>query len=179
MASEGKYHNHCSSLYLLNRCEGLARWGYNSQEPHLQHDHTATDLSRCKGTAGRSGTVQQGECGLVRWWMTWSWVWTVCWPSTQPCTGVKNTKNYNLISISQDNLWKKRGLTVMPMLWPHSVPPVYPFSVMVAVNARDGSVSISHGGTEMGQGLNTKVGVTVPSSPPPITSTTHMMNPTI
>ncbi|MPC17990.1 Xanthine dehydrogenase/oxidase [Portunus trituberculatus] len=58
---------------------------------------------------------------------------------------------------NKDNLWKKRGLTVMPMLWPHSVPPVYPFSVMVSVNARDGSVSISHGGAEMGQGLNTKV----------------------
>ncbi|XP_063842980.1 xanthine dehydrogenase/oxidase-like isoform X2 [Scylla paramamosain] len=58
---------------------------------------------------------------------------------------------------NKDNLWKKRGLTVMPMLWPHSVPPVYPFSVLVAVNARDGSVSISHGGSEMGQGLNTKV----------------------
>ncbi|KAG0710872.1 Xanthine dehydrogenase [Chionoecetes opilio] len=56
-----------------------------------------------------------------------------------------------------DNRWKKRGLSVMPMLWPYSVPPVYPFSVMVAVNARDGSVSISHGGAEMGQGINTKV----------------------
>lgn len=69
---------------------------------------------------------------------------------------VENRKA-EVAQFNKDNLWKKRGLSVMPMLWPHAVPPMSPFSAMVAVNARDGSVSISSGGIEMGQGLNTKV----------------------
>ncbi|XP_042860846.1 xanthine dehydrogenase/oxidase-like [Penaeus japonicus] len=58
---------------------------------------------------------------------------------------------------NQKNLWKKRGLSVMPMLWPYAVPMKAPFNAMVSVNARDGTVVVSHGGTELGQGINTKV----------------------
>nr|XP_053653015.1 xanthine dehydrogenase/oxidase-like [Cherax quadricarinatus] len=61
-----------------------------------------------------------------------------------------------ITQFNQENRWKKRGLSVMPMLWPYWLGPVTPFSAMVSINPRDGSVSISHGGTEMGQGINTK-----------------------
>ncbi|KAG7153496.1 Xanthine dehydrogenase/oxidase-like 3, partial [Homarus americanus] len=57
---------------------------------------------------------------------------------------------------NQANRWKKRGIALMSMSWPHSVDLRYPFSVLVSINARDGSVAVSHGGTEMGQGINTK-----------------------
>jgi xanthine dehydrogenase/oxidase len=33
----------------------------------------------------------------------------------------------------------------------------YRYNVLVAVNRNDGSVSVSHGGIECGQGINTKV----------------------
>ncbi|XP_055489384.1 uncharacterized protein LOC129695930 [Leucoraja erinacea] len=55
-----------------------------------------------------------------------------------------------------DNLWKKKGLAVVPlkycMYWSWGC-----YLCTVSVFASDGSVIISHGGIESGQGLNTKV----------------------
>ncbi|KAK3879999.1 hypothetical protein Pcinc_015481 [Petrolisthes cinctipes] len=58
---------------------------------------------------------------------------------------------------NQENKWKKRGLSIMPMLFPFIVPSIYPFPVLVSVNVGDGTITITHGGAECGQGLNTKV----------------------
>ncbi|XP_042858609.1 indole-3-acetaldehyde oxidase-like [Penaeus japonicus] len=58
---------------------------------------------------------------------------------------------------NKTHLWKKRGLSVMTMMWPHVVPLIYPMNSLVTINQRDGSVAVSHGGTELGQGMNTKV----------------------
>ncbi|XP_061183006.1 uncharacterized protein LOC133191267 [Saccostrea echinata] len=60
-------------------------------------------------------------------------------------------KNFN-----ETNLWKKKGLSVVPMkfgvLWTE-----FNYTALVAIHGYDGSVSISHGGIESGQGINTKV----------------------
>lgn len=45
----------------------------------------------------------------------------------------------------------------MPEMFVYGVPPSYPFIALVSINARDGTVAVSHGATEMGQGANTKV----------------------
>lgn len=56
----------------------------------------------------------------------------------------------------QANRWKKRGIAVMPnrfgILWSGSQ-----FNTHVIIHHGDGSVSIAHGGIDMGQGINTKV----------------------
>ena len=57
----------------------------------------------------------------------------------------------------QENRWRKRGLAVMPMLWPYGVPPVVGYGVFISVYAADATVVVAPGGVEMGQGLNTKV----------------------
>ena len=59
------------------------------------------------------------------------------------------------------NKWKKRGISLVPVLYlvPHIIP--MPFYCSIAVYQGDGSVSVSHGGIEMGQGINTKVAQTV------------------
>ncbi|GLV44087.1 Aldehyde oxidase 3 [Carabus blaptoides fortunei] len=53
------------------------------------------------------------------------------------------------------NRWMKKGLSFVPMNYHFMLNG--PYSVFVAVFAGDGSVGISHGGIESGQGLNTKV----------------------
>lgn len=55
---------------------------------------------------------------------------------------------------NQENRWKKRGLRWSFMKW-NPLSPAY-FDVNLSVFHGDGSVIITHGGVEMGQGINTK-----------------------
>ncbi|BES97397.1 2 iron, 2 sulfur cluster Hypothetical protein [Nesidiocoris tenuis] len=57
-------------------------------------------------------------------------------------------------TFNDENRWKKRGMSIMVMKYPY----IYlgSFTALVTIYGLDGSVAISHGGIEMGQGLNTK-----------------------
>uniref|UniRef100_A0A8D0ART7 Aldehyde oxidase 1 n=1 Tax=Sander lucioperca TaxID=283035 RepID=A0A8D0ART7_SANLU len=52
---------------------------------------------------------------------------------------------------NQDNCWKKRGLAIVPIKYGIA------FAAALVHVYKDGSVLVSHGGTEMGQGLHTKM----------------------
>ncbi|KAK7070442.1 hypothetical protein SK128_014344 [Halocaridina rubra] len=58
---------------------------------------------------------------------------------------------------NKKNRWKKRGLSVVPMWHGIIYYPPFKYGMFVVIYERDGTVAISHGGIEMGQGLNTKV----------------------
>ncbi|WAR19141.1 XDH-like protein, partial [Mya arenaria] len=57
---------------------------------------------------------------------------------------------------NQDNRWKKKALAVVPvkfgMMWSLDM-----FTAVVSIYGHDGTVAVTHGGTECGQGINTKV----------------------
>ncbi|XP_011061244.1 PREDICTED: xanthine dehydrogenase/oxidase-like isoform X2 [Acromyrmex echinatior] len=58
-------------------------------------------------------------------------------------------------TFNNENRWKKKGIALVPMkylfgYWGQ-------FNAMVSVCARDGTVCVTHGGVECGQGINTKV----------------------
>ena len=56
------------------------------------------------------------------------------------------------------NKWKKRGLSLVPIRYPHFIDGKgVKFDCLISIFAEDGTISVSHSGIEMGQGLNTKV----------------------
>jgi xanthine dehydrogenase molybdopterin-binding subunit B len=61
-------------------------------------------------------------------------------------------------NVVQANRWKKRGISVVPMRYDHSFLGYgLKYHCLLSVYAEDGTVSVTVGGIEMGQGLNTKV----------------------
>ena len=67
----------------------------------------------------------------------------------------------SIATFNQNNRWKKRGMSMVPMRYHiHSFAPM-PFYVHISVFEGDGSIAATHGGIEMGQGINTKVAQTI------------------
>ena len=63
-------------------------------------------------------------------------------------------------NFNAENRWKKRGLSLVPMLYPQSSWQGK-FYFQLSIFARDATIAISCGAIEMGQGINTKVVQTV------------------
>lgn len=56
---------------------------------------------------------------------------------------------------NRNSRWRKRGIAFVPMEYPQPYFGMIP--IVVAIYPHDGTVSVSHGGVECGQGINTKV----------------------
>lgn len=56
----------------------------------------------------------------------------------------------------QANRWKKHGLSMVPLKFQIPLSGLA-YTALVNIYGEDGTVSVSHGGVEVGQGINTKV----------------------
>ena len=80
------------------------------------------------------------------------------------------------------NKYKKRGISVMPLRYAMTYELGY-YNALVSVRHSDGSVAVSHGGIEMGQGLSTKVAqvcaheLGIPLEKVSVKSTNNLVNP--
>ncbi|CAH2982873.1 unnamed protein product [Chilo suppressalis] len=63
---------------------------------------------------------------------------------------LKEVKQFN-----DNNRWRKRAISLIPMTYDLFY--LSPYNSLISIYHADGSVSITHGGVEMGQGINTKV----------------------
>ncbi|XP_049942815.1 xanthine dehydrogenase-like [Schistocerca serialis cubense] len=57
----------------------------------------------------------------------------------------------------ENNRWRKRGISVVPMRYRFDY--LSNFYAIVSVYAHDGAISVAHGGIECGQGINTELNV--------------------
>ncbi|XP_035910085.1 xanthine dehydrogenase 1-like [Anopheles stephensi] len=65
-----------------------------------------------------------------------------------------NQRKADIDTFNVNNRWRKRGIAVSLMRYPLGY--FGALHALVAIHAGDGTVSVTHGGIEMGQGMNTK-----------------------
>ncbi|XP_021947093.1 xanthine dehydrogenase/oxidase [Folsomia candida] len=88
-------------------------------------------------------------------------------PISKMIVDLKTSSDYDarkkfVDNFNKTNRFRKRGLNLMPMRYPQHYPDFnVRFPVFISVYHVDGSVAVSHGGIEMGQGINTKCAQTV------------------
>lgn len=73
---------------------------------------------------------------------------------------LKKDANYDerieeIKKFNDNNRWRKRALKIIPMTY--EIFYLSPYNSVVSILHSDGSVILTHGGIEMGQGINTKV----------------------
>jgi xanthine dehydrogenase/oxidase len=66
-----------------------------------------------------------------------------------------NQRLNDIMVYNQENRWKKRGISLVPLKWGANWGGAY-YNTYVTIYNGDGSVSICHGGVETGQGISTK-----------------------
>eukprot|EP00794_Sanderia_malayensis_P005903 gene5903-6588_t len=65
-------------------------------------------------------------------------------------------RKIQVAEFNKKNRWKKRGISLMPLKYDIGYLG-FNFTALVSIYYADGTVAVSHGGVEMGQGINTKV----------------------
>nr|XP_018909622.1 PREDICTED: xanthine dehydrogenase-like [Bemisia tabaci] len=74
-------------------------------------------------------------------------------------TQLKETSDFDnrkqqIKEFNEKNRWRKKGISLVPMRYPMGLWGNY--HALISIYQSDGTVSIAHGGIEMGQGINTK-----------------------
>ncbi|XP_019627736.1 PREDICTED: xanthine dehydrogenase/oxidase-like [Branchiostoma belcheri] len=117
-------------------------------------EHVAKTLNMDPMDVRRANMFQNGQTTLSGHTLLDCSV-TKLWDDLLESAEVKQRKQM-VEDFNKEHRWKKRGLSVVPCRFAVHTN-FFRFTVFVAIYHTDGSVVITHGGVEMGQGIDTRV----------------------
>lgn len=177
MMSDGCYRTptfrSSAMLYKTNKTSNTAMRTFGQVQPHLlvedAIEHIAFDLSKRTGRTvtpeeiRRKNMYESSEYesadathfGQPLWYCDLREQWDSLYDSADFEERLKQVELFN-----KKNRWRKRGISMVPLKYGigfKQMPALNTSTALVHINKEDGSVTVVHGGVEMGQGLHTKI----------------------
>jgi xanthine dehydrogenase/oxidase len=177
MMSDGCYRTptmrSAGTVYQTNKTSNSAMRTFGQVQPHLlvedAIEHVAFDLSKRTGRtvtpeeirrhnlyhSSEYETADATHFGQPLWYCDIREQWDNLYESSQFEERLKEVRLFN-----SKNRWRKRGISMVPLKYGigfKQMPALNTSTALVHINKDDGSVTVMHGGVEMGQGLHTKI----------------------
>ena len=108
-----------------------------------------------RSSDGKSGDVDATHFGQPLWFCDLREQWDRIYATSDFARRAEAVDAFN-----RANRWRKRGISLLPVKYGigfKQLPALNTSSALVNINKVDGSIVITHGGVEMGQGLHTKI----------------------
>jgi len=161
------------TVFQTNKTSNTAMRTFGQVQPHLvlenAIEHVAWDLSHRTGKVVRPEeirrhnmyqsseyeTAQSTHFGQPLWFCDLREQWDGFYKSTEFEARLKKVEEFNA-----RNRWRKRGISMVPLKYGigfKQLPAMNTSTALVHINKEDGSVTVVHGGVEMGQGIHTRI----------------------
>jgi xanthine dehydrogenase/oxidase len=161
------------TVYKTNKGSNTAFRTFGQVQPHLvleeAIEHIAFDLSQRTGrtvtaeeirrqnlyVSSEYETADATHFGQPLWFCDLREQWDKLYDSSNFEDRLKDVRLFNAT-----NRWRKRGISMIPLKYGigfKQMPALNTSTALVHINKEDGSVTVVHGGVEMGQGLHTKI----------------------
>lgn len=162
------------TVYRTNKASNTAMRTFGQVQPHLALEeaveHAAHELGRRLSRKVRPEEIRRqnlyrSDRGMVDadathfgqplWFCDLREQWDYLYKSCDFAARAERVDEFN-----RANRWRKRGISMVPLKYGigfKQLPAMNTSTALVSVNRQDGSVVVTHGGVEMGQGLHTKI----------------------
>lgn len=177
MMSDGCYHvptfRSAGTAYKTHKTSNTAMRTFGQVQPHLlledAIEHVAWELSNRTGkkvtpeeirrknmyASSQYETAEATHFGQPLWYCDMKEQWDSLYESSQFEERAREVELFNA-----KHRWRKRGISMIPLKYGigfKQMPAFNTSTALVHINKDDGSVTVVHGGVEMGQGLHTKI----------------------
>ncbi len=160
-------------VYQTNKQSNTAMRTFGQVQPHLlvedAIEHVAFDLSKRTGRkvtpeeirrlnlyeSSEYETADATHFGQPLWYCDLREQWDSLYKSSEFEERLREVELFN-----KNHRWRKRGISMLPLKYGigfKQMPALNTSTALVHINKDDGSITVVHGGVEMGQGLNTKL----------------------
>jgi len=161
------------TVFKTNKTSNTAMRTFGQVQPHLvledAIEHVAFDLSKRTGRTVRPEEIRRRHLyksseyetadathfGQPLWYCDLKEQWDQFYKAAE-----FEKRLDGVLAFNAKNRWRKRGISMIPLKYGigfKQLPAMNTSTALVHVNKEDGSVTISHGGVEMGQGIHTRI----------------------